>query len=111
LACGFAIGRCEHWIQAVDINEIVRRLSVARNTVRAALRSNEPPSYRRAPSGSIVDALEPEIRRPVDAVPRMPATVIAERIGWERSLTVLMDRVRELRPLHLPPDPVGRTKY
>ena len=28
----------------------------------------------------------------------MPATVIAERIGCERGLTVLKDRVRELRP-------------
>ena len=29
----------------------------------------------------------------------MPATVIAERIGWDRSMTVLKERVRELRPL------------
>jgi hypothetical protein len=28
----------------------------------------------------------------------MPATVIAERIGWERSMAVLKDRVRLLRP-------------
>ena len=41
----------------------------------------------------------------------MPATVIAERIGWTRSLTVLKDRVRELRPLYVPPDPCGRTEY
>ena len=41
----------------------------------------------------------------------MPATVIAERIGWERGLTVLKDRVRELRPAYLPPDPASRTAY
>jgi transposase len=41
----------------------------------------------------------------------MPATVIAERIGWSRGLTVLKERVRELRPLYLPPDPAGRTEY
>jgi transposase len=41
----------------------------------------------------------------------MPATVIAERIGWTRSLTVLKDRVRELRPAYLPPDPASRTTY
>jgi hypothetical protein len=29
----------------------------------------------------------------------MPATVIAERIGWTRGLTVLKDRGRELRPV------------
>ena len=41
----------------------------------------------------------------------MPATVIAERIGWERSITVLRDRVRELRPAYLPVDPASRTAY
>ncbi len=86
-------------------------MKVARNTVRTALRSDEPPAYQRQKTGSIVDAVEPEIRRLLMATPHMPATVIAERIGWTRSLTVLKDRVRELRPLYLPPDPAGRTEY
>jgi len=43
--------------------------------------------------------------------PTMPATVIAERIGWTRSVRVLRGRVAELRPAYLPPDPVGRTSY
>jgi hypothetical protein len=29
----------------------------------------------------------------------MPATVVAERIGWQRSIRVLRDRVAELRPV------------
>jgi hypothetical protein len=41
----------------------------------------------------------------------MPATVIAERIGWTRGMTVLSARVRELRPVFLPPDPSSRTAY
>ena len=41
----------------------------------------------------------------------MPATVVAERIGWERSITVLRERVGELRPVYLPQDPAGRTSY
>ena len=41
----------------------------------------------------------------------MPATVIAERIGWSRGMTILKDRVRELRPMFLPADPSGRTEY
>ena len=41
----------------------------------------------------------------------MPATVIAERIGWERGITILRDRVAELRPLFVPPDPCQRTTY
>ena len=41
----------------------------------------------------------------------MPATVIAERIGWRRGMTVLTARVRELRPVYEPPDPASRTSY
>jgi transposase len=41
----------------------------------------------------------------------MPATVIAERIGWTRGITVLKERVAELRPVYLPPDPASRTSY
>jgi transposase len=38
-------------------------------------------------------------------------TVIAERIGWTRSVRVLRDRVAELRPVYQPPDPASRTSY
>ena len=100
-----------HRAEGLSINEIVRRTGVARNTVRSALRSDEPPEYRRDKRGSAVDVFEPEVRRLLMAWPRMPATVIAERIGWTRSISVLKERVAELRPLFLPPDPAGRTEY
>lgn len=41
----------------------------------------------------------------------MPATVIAERIEWTRGITILRERVAELRPTYLPPDPYQRTDY
>jgi transposase len=41
----------------------------------------------------------------------MPATVIAERIGWPHGMRTLSGRVAELRPFYLPPDPAGRTAY
>jgi transposase len=41
----------------------------------------------------------------------MPATVIAERVGWTRGITVLKDRVAELRPAYLPVDPASRRSY
>jgi len=55
--------------------------------------------------------VEPAIRELLQAEPRMPATVIAERIGWQRGITILKERVAELRPVYLPPDPAGRTTY
>ena len=61
--------------------------------------------------GSIVDEVEPRIRELLQGYPRMPATVIAERIGWTRSIRVLSARVAELRPVYLPPDPASRTAY
>lgn len=100
-----------HRGEGLGVKTIARRLGVARNTVRAALRSDAPPSYERGRRGSIVDAVEPLILEWLRECPEMPATVIAERIGWERSIRVLRDRVAELRPLFVPPDPCQRTSY
>lgn len=41
----------------------------------------------------------------------MPATVIAERIGWEHSMTTLKDRIRVIRPEYVGVDPVDRVSY
>ena len=97
--------------ERMPVKAIARVMGVSRNTVRAAVSSSGPPRYVRKPGGSIVDAVEPRIRELLQAYPRMPATVIAERIGWQRSIRVLSGRVAELRPLYLPPDPAGRTTY
>src|SRR4051794_21646176 len=95
----------------MPIKVIARVMGISKNTVRAALRSDGPPKYERAGRSSIVDEVEPRIREPLQAFPTMPATVIAERIGWSRSMTVLKARVAELRPVYLPPDPASRTAY
>src|ERR1039458_9239640 len=84
---------------------------ISKNTVRRALRAEEVPRYQRAPQGSIADAAGPAIREQLALCPTMPATVVAERIGWDRSITVLRGKVGELRPLYLPQDPAGRTAY
>jgi transposase len=97
--------------EQMPIKAIARVMGCSKNTVRRALAAVDPPRYERAPQGSIVDAIEPRIRELLAAWPTMPATVIAERIGWTRGLTVLKDRVRELRPAYLPPDPASRTAY
>lgn len=100
-----------HLAEGIPIKVIVKMRGVSRNAVRRALRAQGPPKYIRPPRGSLADAAEPQIRELLASWPTMPATVIAERIGWEHSLTVLKDRVRELRPLFTPPDPASRTTY
>ena len=74
--------------------------------------SDRPPRYERKPAGSLVDAVDPRVRLFLLAeFPTMPATVIAERIGWTHSLPILKDRVRELRPPFLGVDPADRFSY
>ena len=100
-----------HRAEQMPVKAIVRVMGVSRNTVRAAIASDRPPKYQRPRKGSIVDAAEPRIRELLRAYPAMPATVIAERIGWDRSVRVLRGRVAELRPAYLPQDPASRTAY
>ena len=100
-----------HRTEGMPIKAIARQLGVGRNTVRRALAAEAPPRYQRPAKGSIVDEVEPQIRELLASWPTMPATVIAERVGWTRSLTVLKDRVRELRPSYAPVDPASRTEY
>ncbi|BCP14257.1 hypothetical protein MINTM021_11660 [Mycobacterium paraintracellulare] len=77
-----------HRSEGMPIRAIARVMGVGRNTVRRALEADGPPKYQRPPRGSLVDAVEPQIRELLQAWPRMPATVIAERLGWTYSLTI-----------------------
>jgi transposase len=95
----------------MPIKVIARVTGHSKNTVKSALGSDEPPKYGRGPVGSIVDEVEPRIRELLAAYPTMPATVIAERVGWSYSIRTLSGRVAELRSVYLPPDPAGRTSY
>jgi transposase len=97
--------------EQMPIKAIARKLGLARNTVRNAVRAVQPPRYARAAKGSIVDAVDPLIRDLLKAWPDMPATVIGERIGWTRSASVLKERVALLRAVYAPVDPVSRTTY
>lgn len=97
--------------EGLPIKMIARTLNISKNTVKSALADDAPPKYERSPRGSIVDEVEPRIRELLQVYPTMPATVIAERIGWQRSIRVLSGRVAELRPVYLPPDPASRTAY
>lgn len=100
-----------YFAEHLGIKTISRQLGVARNTVRTAVRGSAPPNYERKARGSVVDAVETKICELLRDCPTMPATVIAERIGWEHGITILRDRVAELRPLFRPPDPCQRTFY
>jgi transposase len=100
-----------HRAERMPIKVIARVVGCSKNTVKSALAADQPPTYRRQPRGSVVDAVEPRIRELLQACPTMPATVIAERIEWPYSIRTLSGRVAELRPIYVPPDPASRTSY
>ena len=78
-----------HRAEGMPIKVIARAMGCSKNTVRRRCASDAPPKYERPARGSVVDEVEPRIRELLRAWPTMPATVIAERIGWEHSIRML----------------------
>ena len=87
---------------------IARRLGISRTTVLRALASGEPPRYVRTPAETSFVVFEPRVRALLAEFPEMPATVIAERVGWSGSITWFRENVARLRPEHRPVDPADR---
>ena len=92
--------------------EIARRLGVNRRTVARLLAASEPPRYRRQPSGSMLDPLEPVIRTVLADWPEIKAPRLTEILrdhGYEGSVDLVRRRLRELRPARV--RPAQRTGY
>jgi len=106
--------RREHFVRGVSINELVKRTGLARNTVRAALRSEQPPRYSRALGASKLDPFKAEIQRLLGKDAGMPGVRVGELIqplGWDGGKTILDDYLREVRPLFLAARTTQRTVY
>lgn len=100
-----------HRAEAMGSKAIANALRISKNTVKRAIRSTGPPAYVRARRPSAVDPFEFQIDELLKACPTMPSTVIADRIGWQRGITILKERIAEIRPRYLPADPYQRTTY
>ena len=87
---------------------IARQLGISRTTVVKAVASSAPPSYERTPTESSFVVFEARVRALLKDTPEMPATVIAERVGWTGSITWFRENVRRLRPDHRRIDPADR---
>lgn len=89
--------------------EIARRLGLARNTVAKAVRSESPPRYERPPVRTSAWAqIESAVRAVLSEHPRMPASVIAERVGWSGGHSWFSENVSRIRPQYVPADPCDR---
>ena len=106
--------RREHFVKKVGIKELVRRTGLDRGTIRRALRSDQPPGYRRPPTPSKLDPFKDEIHRLLKADPKLPGRRIRELIeplGFEGSKTIVDDYLREVRPLFEQKRSFQRTTY
>jgi hypothetical protein len=90
---------------------IAERLGISRTTVIKAVKSDSPPRYERTPTATSFVVFEPRVRALLKATPEMPATVLAERVGWEGSIRWFSENVKRLRPEHRPIDPADRLTW
>ena len=98
----------------VPKSRIAAQLGISRTTVIKAIKavnSDAPPRYERTPGPTSFTEYEEHVRALLAEVPHMPATVLAERVGWAGSIRWFRDNVRRLRPEHLPVDPADRITW
>jgi len=100
-----------HGSEGMSIRGIAAHLGVARETVARAVALESPPSYSRPVVASAFDVFEVRVRQLLAEFPSMPATVIAERVGWEGSPSWFRKKVAVLRPEFGPKDPADRLSY
>jgi len=106
--------RREHFVRGVSIKELQRRTGLARNTIRAALRSDAPPTFRAPERPSKLDPFKQEIHDLLRRDPKLPGVRIRELIeplGFEGSKTIVDDYLREVRPLFVRTRTHQRTIY
>lgn len=86
----------------MPIKELVRRTGLARNTIRVALRSEEPPTLRLPVRPSKLDPFKDEIHRLLKDDPKLPGVRVREDIeplGFDGGKSIIDDYLREIRPM------------
>lgn len=92
----------------VPKTRIAEQLGISRTTVVKAAASESPPKYERKSKPTSFTPFEARVRALLTETPDMPATVIAERVGWTGSIRWFRDNVNRLRPELRPLDPADR---
>jgi transposase len=93
---------------------IAEKFSMSRNTVAELVAREVAPRYEREPAGSMLDEHGDAIAAMLDQDPKAPATLILERLrplGYAGAITILKERLAELRPGFLAARSYQRTTY
>ena len=82
--------------------QIAARLGINRRTVARLVAAGEPPRYSRSPAGSMLDSLEPVMRRLLAEWPEIKAPrvteILREVYGYVGSIDLVKRRLVKLRP-------------
>ena len=86
----------------VSTSEIARRLGINWRTAARLVAASEPPSYSRAPAGSMLDPLEAVLRDLVERFEDIKAPRVTEILrddyGYPGSVDLVRKRLAQLRP-------------
>jgi len=100
----------ERWAKTA----IAERLGMSRNTVDRLLSLKEPPRYTRPKKPSVLEPFEEAIAAMLAEDPKVAATVVRERLqplGYAGGISILKERLAELRPAFLAARSYQRTSY
>jgi transposase len=106
--------RREHFVRGVSIKELGRRTGLARNTIRVALRSPEPPAFRCPQRPSKLDPFKEEIHELLRGDAKLSGVRVRELIeplGFDGGKSIVDDYLREVRPLFVKARTYQRTVY
>lgn len=84
---------------------------MSRTTVIKAVTSDGPPKYERRPAPTSFTPFEWRVRELLADTADMPATVLAERVGWTGSIRWFRDNVNRVRADHRLIDPADRLSW
>jgi transposase len=98
-------------VDGIPQRQVARQLGIGRSTVARAVASQTPPKYERRPVTTSFSRFEPRVAALLAEFPEMPATVIAERVGWDGSISWFRENVARLRPQFRRPDPADRLTW
>jgi transposase len=97
----------------VSTSEIARRLGINWRTAAKLVAASEPPSYSRAPAGSMLDVLEPVLRELIENFEGIKAPrateILRDDHGYTGSVDLVRKRLAVLRPRS--ERPAQRTGY
>ena len=100
-----------HGSEGLSVRAIAARLGLLRDTVSRAVKSSSPPKYSRVSGPSAFDPFEGHVRALLAEFPTMPASVIAERVGWPGSASWFRKKIARVRVEYAPKDPADRVSY